>query len=125
MRLRSSLSKSRDPWKVSRAESGTLRLGTTEAPFSIANLPAGEDVVLRIFIDKYLVEVFANDHVRTAVNRAYYACFYAVSALLFDSRQKRDYVDLVTFDRKEVNAWVHEAGRFVEQLARSVEGLSH
>jgi len=32
---------------------------------------------------------------------------------------------LVTFDRKEVNAWVHEAGRFVEQLARSVEGLSH
>ena len=69
--------------------------------------------------------LLANDHVRTAVNRAYYACFYAVSALLFDSRQKGDYVDLVTFDRKEVNAWVHEAGRFVEQLARSVEGLSH
>jgi hypothetical protein len=26
--------------------------------------------------------LFANDHVRTAVNRLYYACFYAVSALL-------------------------------------------
>ena len=27
----------------------------------IADLPAGEDVELRIFVDKYLVEVFAND----------------------------------------------------------------
>jgi uncharacterized protein len=26
--------------------------------------------------------LFANNHVRTAVNRLYYACFYAVSALL-------------------------------------------
>ncbi|MHC4425902.1 MAG: glycoside hydrolase family 32 protein [Planctomycetota bacterium] len=40
---------------------GTLRVGTTEAPFSVADLPQGEDVELRIFIDKYLVEVFAND----------------------------------------------------------------
>lgn len=44
-----------------RPETGTLRVGTTEAPFSIAGLPKGEDVELRIFIDKYLVEVFAND----------------------------------------------------------------
>ncbi len=80
--------------------------------------------------------LLTNDHVRTAVNRVYYACFYAVSALLlaeghssprhsgiralfdqhwivperlpksmgrfyrrlFDSRQKGDYADLVTFD---------------------------
>ena len=26
--------------------------------------------------------LYANDHVRTAVNRLYYACFYAISALL-------------------------------------------
>ncbi len=44
-----------------RPETGTLRLGTTEAPFAVADLPAGEDLELRIFIDKYLVEVFAND----------------------------------------------------------------
>lgn len=44
-----------------RPENGTLRVGTTEAPFAVAELPAGEDVELRIFIDKYLVEVFAND----------------------------------------------------------------
>ena len=44
-----------------RPETGTLRVGTAEAPFSIADLPKGEDVELRIFIDKYLVEVFAND----------------------------------------------------------------
>ena len=42
-------------------ETGTLRIGTTEAPFAVADLPEGEDVELRIFIDKYLVEVFAND----------------------------------------------------------------
>ena len=39
---------------------GTLRVGGTEASFAVADLPAGEDVELRIFIDKYLVEVFAN-----------------------------------------------------------------
>jgi len=44
-----------------RPENGTLRVGTTEAPFAVADLPAGEDVELRIFVDKYLVEVFAND----------------------------------------------------------------
>ena len=42
-------------------ETGTLRIGTTEAPFAVENLPEGEDVELRIFIDKYLVEVFVND----------------------------------------------------------------
>ena len=38
---------------------GTLRVGETEAPFKVADLPVGEDVELRIFIDNYLVEVFA------------------------------------------------------------------
>lgn len=44
-----------------RPETGTLRVGGTEAPFAVADLPPGEDVELRIFIDRYLVEVFAND----------------------------------------------------------------
>jgi len=43
-----------------RPENGMLRVGTTEAPFDVAVLPEGEDVELRIFIDRYLVEVFAN-----------------------------------------------------------------
>jgi beta-fructofuranosidase len=46
---------------VFRPETGTLRVGTAEAPFSVADLPAGEDVQLRIYIDKYVVEVFAGD----------------------------------------------------------------
>jgi len=46
---------------ILRPESGTIRVGTTEAPFAVADLPAGEDLQLRIFVDKYLVEVFAND----------------------------------------------------------------
>lgn len=46
---------------VFRPETGGLRVGTTEATFSLAELRADEDVELRIFIDKYVVEVFAND----------------------------------------------------------------
>ena len=46
---------------VIRPETRTLRVGNTEAPFAVADLPQGEDVQLRIFVDKYLVEVFAND----------------------------------------------------------------
>jgi len=42
-------------------ETGTLRVGTTEAPFAVADLPESEDLMLHIFIDKYLVEVFVND----------------------------------------------------------------
>ena len=42
-------------------ESRTIRLGTTEAPFAVADLPDGENVELRIFIDKYIVEVFVNN----------------------------------------------------------------
>jgi sucrose-6-phosphate hydrolase SacC (GH32 family) len=41
-------------------ETATIRLGGTEAPFSVSSLPPGEDVELRIFIDKYLVEIFVN-----------------------------------------------------------------
>lgn len=44
-----------------RPEFGTLRVGDTEAPFAVHDLPQGEDLELRIFVDKYLVEVFAND----------------------------------------------------------------
>jgi len=50
-------------------ENGTLRVGTTEAPFAVADLPPGESVELRIFVDKYLVEVFANE--RQAIVSAY------------------------------------------------------
>ncbi|NRB76940.1 MAG: glycoside hydrolase family 32 protein [Verrucomicrobiales bacterium] len=40
---------------------GTLRVGGVEAPFVVSDLPEGEDVELRIFVDKYFVEVFANN----------------------------------------------------------------
>lgn len=54
---------------VLRPETGALRVGTTEAPFAVADLPEDEDVELRIFIDKYLVEVFVNS--RQAVLSSY------------------------------------------------------
>ena len=37
-----------------------IRVGKTETPFLVGNLPADEDVDVRIFIDKYIVEVFVN-----------------------------------------------------------------
>jgi len=43
-----------------RPEAGTICVGDAEAPFAVRDLPEGEDVDLRIFVDKYLVEVFAN-----------------------------------------------------------------
>lgn len=52
-----------------RPESGTISVGTAEAPFAVEDLPDGDDVELRIFVDKYLVEVFVND--RQAVVSAY------------------------------------------------------
>ena len=42
-------------------EYSRLRVGETEAPFALGDLPDGEDVTLRVFVDKYLVEVFVND----------------------------------------------------------------
>jgi len=43
---------------IAGAERKTLTVGTSEAPFK---LQKGEDLTLRVFIDKNLVEVFAND----------------------------------------------------------------
>jgi beta-fructofuranosidase len=43
---------------VAGAGRKTLRVGSTEPPFELAD---GEDLTLRVFIDKNLVEVFAND----------------------------------------------------------------
>jgi len=59
-----------------RPEMGVLRVGEVEAPFAVADLPEGEDVELRIFVDKYLVEVFANGR-------------QAVLAAQMDGRKKR------------------------------------
>ena len=44
-----------------RPETGMIRVGGAEAPFAVADLLVGEDFELRLFVDKYLVEVFAND----------------------------------------------------------------
>jgi sucrose-6-phosphate hydrolase SacC (GH32 family) len=44
-----------------RPETRTIRVGSTEAPFAVTDLAEGEDVELRIFVDRYLVEVFINE----------------------------------------------------------------
>lgn len=90
-----------------------------------------------------------------AVNRAYYACFYTVSALLlnkelrfkkhsgvraafrqqfvktgaasvedgrlyddlFESRQRGDYVELVEFEKDQVESLINQARGFVERIS--------
>ena len=54
---------------VLRPDTGTLRVGAAEAPFAVADLPADEGLELHVFVDKYIVEVFAND--RQAVFSSY------------------------------------------------------
>jgi beta-fructofuranosidase len=41
--------------------SKAIHVGNVEAPFFVNELPSGEDLKIRIFIDKYLIEVFVND----------------------------------------------------------------
>jgi sucrose-6-phosphate hydrolase SacC (GH32 family) len=54
---------------VFRPENGTILLGSAEAPFAVSDLPEGEPVIVRIFIDKYITELFVND--RQALLTAY------------------------------------------------------
>ena len=99
--------------------------------------------------------LFEAGHLHTYVNRLYYACFYAMSALLltrgfspskhahlrallhkefirpslipleygqffdllFNSRQKGDYSDLVTFQAEQVQGWLQQASDFVEHVS--------
>ena len=91
-----------------------------------------------------------------SVNRIYYACFYAVSAILlqeelrfkkhsgvraafhqhlvksgkvslehgkfydelFEARQRGDYIELVSFEKNQVEDWLHQAEKFVEAMMR-------
>jgi beta-fructofuranosidase len=57
---------------IVQPDTRTIRLGTVEAPFAVADLPEGEDIELRIFIDKYLVEVFVCDRQALVCTHANY-----------------------------------------------------
>ena len=99
--------------------------------------------------------LFGAGHLCTYVNRLYYACFYAMSALLlsrglstskhthlrallhkefirpgtipleygqlfdllFNSRQKGDYSDLVVFQAGQVAGWLQQTQAFVEYVS--------
>lgn len=89
-----------------------------------------------------------------SVNRIYYACFYAVSAVLlqkrfkfkkhsgvraalhkhfvkpgtvsrehgefydeiYEARQRGDYIELIRFEKDQIDAWLQKAGQFNEAL---------
>lgn len=64
-------------------ETGNMRVGATEAPFAVADLPEGEDVELRIFIDKYLVEVFAGNRQAVVATHMDYPAANGLNAYTF------------------------------------------
>jgi sucrose-6-phosphate hydrolase SacC (GH32 family) len=58
---------------VFRPETGTIRLGSAEAPFAVAQLDADEDVEIRIFIDAFVVEIFVNNRQTMVAEHPAYA----------------------------------------------------
>jgi len=74
------------------ADMNTLNIGSIKPPFELAE---GEDLTLRVFIDKKLVEVFANERQAAAVD--------------YEDIREHPNISLFTKDRelkvKEVKAW--------------------
>jgi arylsulfatase A-like enzyme/sucrose-6-phosphate hydrolase SacC (GH32 family) len=99
---------------------GTLRVGSTEAPFRVADLPAGEDVELRVFVDKYLVEVFAND--RQAVVAADWEYRDGRGLDLFSWGEPTTFRSIEIHRLKPTNQGYHEAKR--NQVWQVEEGTS-
>jgi uncharacterized protein (UPF0332 family) len=87
-------------------------------------------------------------HVNSCVNRLYYSCFYAVSALLltrnlstskhghlvdkekgkhfdllFNKRQQGDYGDFVEFQTDDVTAWLARTRDFVGHIQQVISSL--
>lgn len=96
-----------------------------------------------------------------SVNRIYYACFYAVSAVLlqenlrfkkhsgvraafhqnlvksgivslehgkfydelFEARQRGDYIELVSFEKEQVENWLQQAIQFVEAIKLLIKSI--
>jgi len=92
---------------IVRPETGTLLVGSKEAPFAVADLDDDEDFELRLFIDKYLVEVFVND--RQAVIFAYtdYASASGCFGYCLESTTKLRSVEM--WQLKPTNAGFFEA----------------
>lgn len=105
--------------------------------------------------------MFDAGRINAYVNRLYYACFYAVSAilltkglttskhsylrslmhrefvktglipanlgvhfdLLFNSRQKGDYSDFVTFKAEQVAPWLERTREFIDHIDRLVQTI--
>jgi len=67
----------------------TIRVGTVEAPFCVDDLPIDEDLEIRVFIDKYLIEVFVNGrqavlgaHMKYEMNKGLYGYTYGNSTTI-------------------------------------------
>lgn len=90
-------------------ETGALRVGDTEAPFAVADLPDGEDLELRIFVDKYLVEVFVNDRQAVVATFADYRAARQLRAYTYGEATTFSRVQM--WDMADTNAGLHEARR--------------
>ena len=62
-----------------------------------------------------------NGFYNTAVNRMYYACYYAASAILFDKRTKGDYNDLFDNDEATCNELYPQSRNFVAAIGKMAQ----
>ena len=91
-----------------KPETGTLRLGDSEAPFAVSDLPEDEDIEIRIFVDKYLVEVFVNDRQSTVATYQDYKSG--------NERRAYTYGDPTTFRKIEIWKMKPTNAGFLEAL---------
>jgi beta-fructofuranosidase len=79
---------------------GTIKLGSTTAPFE---LKRGEDIQLRIFVDRSIVEVFVND--RQAVVKQHAYAPGDVGVCLFSEGGKMEVRELKSWTVAASNSW--------------------
>ena len=99
-------------------EYGVIRVGSTEAPFRADELDADEDLVLRIYVDKYLVEVFVNDRQAVAAPCMEYQAANGVRAYSFYEATTISHVDIWRlratnagfFDARDSRIWQVDTG---------------
>ena len=92
---------------VFRPETHTVRLGNAETEFPISQLGKDENLEIRIFIDKYLVEVFIGD--RTTLVGSYLGNPLSHRLDGFTVGRSTRIRSLETWKLKPTNAGFHQA----------------
>jgi sucrose-6-phosphate hydrolase SacC (GH32 family) len=87
-------------------ETNSILVNTVEAPFNVSELDDNEDLEIRIFVDKYMVEVFINDRQAVVATYMDYHEHQGLYGYIFKKRERGVegiYTGEVTF--KDIKIW--------------------